>query len=143
MMSFGLTNASATFQKVINEVLGEYLNVFVTAYLDDILIYSNTEKEHEKHVRKVLQKLKEAELRVKLKKSKFHTQEVKFLEYIIRHEQIEMNGEKTKAVEDWLRSEKVKDVQALLGFANFYRNLIEDFSRLTNPLNRLLRKDTE
>ena len=99
-MSFDLTNASATFQKVINEVLSEYLNVFVTVYLNDILIYSNTEEEHEEHVRKVLQKLKEAKLRIKLKKSRFHTQKVKFLEYIIRHGQIEMNEEKTKAVED-------------------------------------------
>ena len=54
-----------------------------------------------------------------------------------------MNEEKTKAVEDWFRSEKVKNVQTLLDFANFYRNLIEDFSRLTNSLNRLLRKNTE
>ena len=85
MMSFELTNVSTTFQKIINEILRKYLNVFVIAYLNDILIYFNTKKEHEQHVRKVLKKLKEAELKVKLKKSRFHAQEIKFLKFIIRH----------------------------------------------------------
>ena len=72
MMSFELINALTTFQKIINKILKEYLNVFVIAYLNDIFIYFNTKKEHEQHVRKVLKKLKEAELKVKLKKSRFH-----------------------------------------------------------------------
>ena len=140
VMPFGLTNAPATFQKVINEVLGEYLNMFVTAYLDDILIYSDNEKDHEQHVKKVLGKLKEAELRVKLEKSRFHTQQVKFLGFIIKYGQIQMDKEETKAVEDWPKPEKVKDIQAFLGFANFYRNLIRSFSKITKPLNDLLKK---
>ena len=99
-MSFELINALTIFQKIINEMLSEYLNVFVTVYLNDIFIYSDTEKEHEVHVKKVLQKLKKAKLRVKLKKLRFHTQEVKFLKYIVRHEQIEMNEKKTKTVKE-------------------------------------------
>ena len=100
MMSFELTNASTTFQKIINEILRKYLNVFVIAYLNDILIYFNTKKEHEQHVRKVLKKLKKAELKVKLKKSRFHAQEIKFLEFIIKHNQIRMNSEKIRAITD-------------------------------------------
>ena len=72
-MLFELINALTIFQKVINKILKEYLNVFITAYLNDILIYFNRKKKHEQHVKKVLKKLKEAELRIKLKKSRFHT----------------------------------------------------------------------
>ena len=99
-MLFELINTLTIFQKIINEMLNEYLNVFVTIYLNDIFIYSDIKKEHEIHVKKVLQKLKEAKLRVKLKKLRFYTQEVKFLKYIVRHEQIEMNEEKTKTVKE-------------------------------------------
>ena len=73
VISFELIIVLTTFQKVINKILKKYLNVFVTAYLNNILIYFNTKKKHEQHVRKVLKKLKEAELKVKLKKSRFHT----------------------------------------------------------------------
>ena len=85
MMSFKLTNVLTIFQKIINKILKEYFNVFVIAYLNDILIYFNIKKEHEQHVKKVLQKLKKAELKVKLKKSRFYVQEIKFLKFIIRH----------------------------------------------------------
>ena len=72
-MLFELTNALTIFQKVINKILRKYLNVFVTAYLNNIFIYFNTKKKHEQHVKKVLKKLKKVELKVKLKKSYFHT----------------------------------------------------------------------
>ena len=72
-MSFELINVSTIFQKVINEILRKYFNVFVTVYLNNIFIYFNTKKKHEQHVKKVLKKLKKAELKVKLKKSRFYT----------------------------------------------------------------------
>ena len=72
MISFKLINVSITFQKIINEILRKYLNVFVIAYLNDIFIYFNTNQKHEQHVRKVLKKLKKAELKIKLKKSRFY-----------------------------------------------------------------------
>ena len=97
-MSFELINILITFQKIINKILKEYLNVFVTAYLNDILIYFNTKKKHEQHVKKVLKKLKEAELKVKLKKSRFYTQKVKFLRFIIKHNQMRINSKKTRTV---------------------------------------------
>ena len=97
-MSFELTNASAIFQKVINEVLEQYLNVFVTAYFNDILIYFNDEKSHKEHVTKVLKRLKETELKMKLKKSTFHAQKVKFLKFLISHEKVRMNKERIRAI---------------------------------------------
>jgi hypothetical protein len=82
-MPFGLTNIPASFQHFINNVLRPYLDVFVTAYLDDILIYSNNLEEHKKHVLKVLEALSEAGLHVKPEKCKFYQWEVKYLSFII------------------------------------------------------------
>jgi len=79
-MPFGLTNAPATFQRFINEILGEHLDVFVVAYLDDILIFSQTKEQHMEHVKEVLEKLHHAKLRLRLKKCEFHVQEQTFLD---------------------------------------------------------------
>ena len=143
MMSFELTNVLTTFQKIINKILRKYFNVFVIAYLNDIFIYFNTKKEHEQHVRKVLKKLKKAELKVKLKKSRFHDQEIKFLKFIIRHNQIRMNSEKIRTITDWSRSIKMKDILALAEFANFYRDLIKSFFEIIHSLNKLLKKSRQ
>jgi hypothetical protein len=82
-MPFGLTNAPADFQHFINDVLRPYLDVFITAYLDDILIYSDNLKDHRDHVLKVLEALSEAGLHLKPEKCEFHHQEVKYLGFII------------------------------------------------------------
>ena len=142
-MSFELINASTTFQKIINKVLRKYLNVFVTVYLNDILIYFNTKKKHEQHIKKVLKKLKKIKLKVKLKKSRFHTQKVKFLRFIIRHNQIRINLKKTRTVTKWSRLKKIKNIQALIRFANFYKNLIKIFFKITHSLNELLKKNRQ
>ena len=84
VIPFGLTNAPASFQSYINNVLGEYLDVFATIYIDDILIYSETEEEYQVHVQKVLTALQKEDLKLKLEKSKFHKQEIDFLGYIVR-----------------------------------------------------------
>ena len=143
MMLFELTNVSTIFQKVINEILKKYFNVFVIAYLNNVFIYFNTKKKHEQHVRKVLKKLKEAELKVKLKKSRFHASEIKFLKFIIRYNQIRMNSEKIRTITNWSRSIKVKNILALAEFANFYKNLTDDFFEIMHSLNALLKKDRQ
>ena len=78
-MPFGLTNTPASFQQYINEALREHLDIFIIAYLDDILIFSDSYEEHVQHVRAVLKKLEKASLWLKLKKCKFHVQETEFL----------------------------------------------------------------
>ena len=98
VMPFGLCNASATFQAFINNVLREYLDVFCTAYLDDILIYSNTKKEHIHHVSKVLEKLQQAGLYLDINKCDFHTTRVKYLDLIITIDEIEMDSKKIEAI---------------------------------------------
>ena len=83
VMPFRLTNAPASFQRMINDQLHEYLDVFVVAYLDDILVYSKTEVEHTEHIRKVLEKLKQAGLALKPEKCQWHTNKLEFLGYVI------------------------------------------------------------
>ena len=100
-MPFELKNASVTFQRLINDMLREYLNDFVITYLNDILIYSDDLEMHCSHVHKVLRKLNERTLYVKKLKSKFEAKKIKFLNYIIQFEQIKKNSKKTDAVRNW------------------------------------------
>jgi hypothetical protein len=120
VMPQGLTNAPASFQKRINYVLGPYLDNFAIAYIDDILIFSDTLEEHEKHVHLVLQKLEENKLLVNPEKYTFHSQKVDFLRYVITPEEIYMNLDKVKAIKEWLTPATLKELQAFLGLANYY-----------------------
>ena len=120
-MPFGLTNAPATFQALINTTLCKYLDIFVTAYLNDILIYTkNTFKEHIQAVKKVLKALQEADIRLRPDKCKFHVKTVKFLGSIITTDGIQMDDDKVKAIREWPEPKNLKEVQAFLRFANFY-----------------------
>ncbi len=100
-MPFGLKNTPATFQRLINNTLREYLNDFAITYLDDILIYSDDLEMHCRHMHKVLRKLSERVLYVKKSKSKFKAKEIEFLDYVIQPGQIEKNSKKTDAVRNW------------------------------------------
>jgi hypothetical protein len=100
VMPFGLTNASATCQEMINDALRQYLNIFVIAYLDDIMIYSITLKEHVQHVSQILECLNQRNLRLKPKKCEFHREEVDFLGFVVGRHGIRMNLEKIKAVKE-------------------------------------------
>jgi hypothetical protein len=100
IMPFELINASATCQEMINDALRQYLNIFVIAYLDDIMIYSITLKKHVQHVSQVLKCLNKRDLRLKSKKCEFHREEVDFLEFVVKRHEIRMNPEKIKAVKE-------------------------------------------
>ncbi|KAF4228200.1 hypothetical protein CNMCM8980_006938 [Aspergillus fumigatiaffinis] len=124
VMPFGLTNAPASFQRFINEVLQEYLHSFVIVYLDDILIFSKKEEEHVEHVSRVLEKLQEAKIKLKLKKCEFHVQETEFLGHWISTEGIHMDQNKIKAIVEWPQLENVKHVQQFIGLVNYYQRFI-------------------
>lgn len=141
VLPFGLTNGPATYQRYMNDVLFDYLDDFCTAYLDDILIYSDNELEHEIHVKKVLQRLRDAGLQVDLKKCEFHVTRTKYLGFIITTEGIEVDPEKVSAVTSWKAPYTVKGVQSFLGFCNFYRRFIKDYSRIAKPLIQLTKTD--
>ncbi|KAL9563874.1 hypothetical protein ACKAV7_011909 [Fusarium commune] len=141
VMPFGLTGAPATFQRYINDALREHLDIFCTAYLDDILIYSRTREEHIEHLRLVLEKLRAAGLYTNPAKCEFLVKETKFLGLIMGQEGIRMDPAKVETVKNWKTPTCLTDVQAFIGFRNFYRRFIRDFSKLTAPLNRLTKKD--
>ena len=142
IMSFDLTNASATFQTFINNVLRRYLDQFVIIYLNNILIYSKIKEEHMQHVRKILQALKKADLRIKREKSEFHVQSVSFLEFIITNEELKMNSKKVKAVISWSRSTNKTETRSLLDFLTYYRKFIKRFSKIVSLITNLTKKNT-
>ena len=141
VMPFGLTNAPADFQKFINDTLRPFLDLFCTAYLDDILVYSDTLEEHKIHVRRVLEALSEAGLHLKPEKCEFHRQQVKYLGMIVQHNGVRMDPAKVSAIVEWDSPKNLTDVRSFLGFANFYRRFIKGYSEVVAPIVRLTRKD--
>lgn len=141
VMPFGLTNGPATFQRFINDILMEYLDDFCSAYIDDILIYSETREEHEIHVKRVMTVLMAHGLQVDIKKSEFFVTKTKFLGFIIGVDGIQVDPEKISVINNWEYADNVRGVQSYLGFCNFYRRFIEGYSRITAPLTRLTGKD--
>jgi predicted RecB family endonuclease len=93
-MFFGFINAPATWQVFINNVLREYLDVFVIIYLDDILIFSKTEEEYKEYIKKIFRRLIDENLRIKTKKTEFHAKEVDFLDFIIGREEVKIDKKK-------------------------------------------------
>jgi predicted aspartyl protease len=137
VLPFGLTNGPSTYQRYMNEVLFDYLDEFCTVYLDDILIYSSDPLEHEMHVNKVLNRLRDAGLQVDIKKCEFHVTKTKYLGFIISTDGIEVDPAKREAVISWLPPTSVRAVQSFLGFCNFYRRFIPDYGRIARPLTKL------
>ena len=141
VVPFGLTNGPAAFQRFINETLMGYLDEFVTAFVDDLLIYSNNAMEHEVHVKKVLERLRAAGLQASIKKCEFHVTRTKYLGFILTTDGIEVDPEKTAVIRSWAVPTTARGIQSFLGFCNFYRRFIKDYSRVAKPLNRLTKKD--
>ncbi|UTT92615.1 hypothetical protein NDA17_007138 [Ustilago hordei] len=139
VMPFGLANAPAHFQSFINDIFRDIIGVYVVVYLDDFLIFSDTEEVHVKHVTEVLTRLRSNRLFAKLSKCEFHTKIVEFLGYIIKPTGIEMDPEKVRTVKEWPMPESIHDIQRFLGFANFYRRFIAHFARIAKPLTALVK----
>ncbi len=139
-MLFGFSNAPASFQGYINKILTEKLDIFVVVYLDDSLIYTEDPRQfHIEAVRWVLEQLWKYGLYANLKKCWFHEDEVQFLGIAVLAQDIRMEEERIKAVKDWPKPQSVRDIQVFLGFANFWRRFIQNFSRIAAPLTSMLR----
>ena len=129
VIPFGLTNTPATFQQLINQILHHKLDYTVIAYLNDILIYTKETKEkHNRETRKVLQLLKEHNICLNQEKSEYTKTEVIFLRIIISREGLKIEPEKIKVIREWLIPIMVKEVQAFLGFTNYYQQFIRNYS---------------
>ena len=139
-MPFGLTNAPSVFQRYGIEVLKEYIDRGVVAYIDDILIYSKTEEELVDLTKKVLRKLLDNSLCVNARKCVFHAHEVEFVGYTIGQNGVKMSENKVKHILEWEAPRSVHEVQQFLGFANFYRRFIRGYSSICRPLTQLTKK---
>ena len=137
VMPFGLTNAPSTFQDMMNHVFSDMIDLGLLVYMDDFLIYAKTEEEHDQRVKEVLRRLRENRLAVSPDKCVWKTQEVEFLGYVIGRDGIKMAKGKVEAVLDWKTPASLTEVQSFLGFANFYRRFIKDYSRVARPLTEL------
>ncbi|KAJ1151607.1 hypothetical protein NDU88_004387 [Pleurodeles waltl] len=140
VMPYGLCNAPAAFQHFVNDILQELLDRIAVVYIDDILIFSDNLQEHIFHVRSILTRLQENHLYVKLEKCAFHVEQVDFLGFILSPEGVGMDPAKIKTVQHWPFPCNVKEIQSFLGFANFYRRFISNFSQTVTPITRLLKK---
>ena len=143
MMSFGLTNAPIAFMDLMHRVFQPYLDQFIVVFLDDILIYSQSEWEHEYHLRIVLQLLRGHQLYAKFSKYEFWLTEVRFLGHVVSASGVSVNLEKVEAVMSWKRPKSVFEICSFLGLAGYYRRFIEDFSRLAAPMTRLTQKEVK
>jgi len=142
VMYFGLTNSSATFQTMMNDLFCNLINQGDTAtFIDNILVATDTEEGHDKLVEEVLKRLEENDLFVKLEKCKWKVREVEFLEVVIEPKGVKMQREKVEGVLNWPVPRNVKEVQKFLGFANYYRRFIKDFARIVVLLHMLVRKE--
>jgi len=140
-MPEGLTNAPAAFQRFVNSIFADMLDICVIVYLDDILIYSQDLASHKNHVREVLRRLRKHRLYAKPEKCEFHSTSVEYLGYLLSPDGLTMSNEKVQAIIDWPEPWKAKDIQSFLRFANFYHRFIYNYSDIIVPLTRLTRKD--
>ncbi|XP_052735534.1 uncharacterized protein LOC128197518 [Vigna angularis] len=141
VMPFGVTNAPAIFMDYMNRIFRPYLDKFVVVFIDDILIYSKTQAEHEEHLRAVLTVLREKELYAKLSKCEFWMKEVQFLGHVVSAGGISVDPAKVRAVLDWKSPRSVTEVRSFVGLAGYYRRFIEGFGKIVAPLTQLTRKD--
>ncbi|KAH9256182.1 hypothetical protein BASA81_005680 [Batrachochytrium salamandrivorans] len=139
-MPFGLANP-AQFQRMMNSLFREMNGKYVLVYLDDIVIYSSNMAEHKVHV-DVFKVLSDNRLFCRAEKCHFYQTEIKYLGYIISSSGVSMDPSKIKAVQEWPAPRKVRDLQVFLGFTNFYRALVHDYSNMTCHMTKLFKKDT-
>ena len=137
VLPFGLTNAPATFMHLMHETFRSHLDDYVIVFLDDILIYSKSLDDHERHVREVLEILRKQKLYAKESKCELFKEEVEFLGHIVGRSGIRMMEDKVKAVREWPTPTKATDVRSFLGTAGYYRRFIKDFSSIAAPLTDL------
>jgi hypothetical protein len=141
VLSFELCNESATYQHYMNDVFFDYLNDFVSIYINDILIYNNFKRKHINHVKKILQRLRDADLQTNIDKCEFSIHEIKYLEFIVDRDEIRMNSEKIETILQWSTSQNFKQIQKFLDFCNIYRRFIKIFAKIVKSLIKLTRKN--
>ncbi|GJU29340.1 putative reverse transcriptase domain-containing protein [Tanacetum coccineum] len=143
VMPFGLTNAPAVFMDLMNRVCKPYLDKFVIVFIDDILIYSKSRKEHEEHLKLILRLLKKEELYAKFSKCEFWLSKVQFLGHVIDSEGVHVDPAKIESIKDWASPKTPTEIRQFLGLAGYYRRFIEGFSKIARPMTKLTQKSVK
>jgi hypothetical protein len=141
VISFGLTNAPTHFMYLMNSVFMSELDKFVVVFINDILVYSKNEEDHEQHLQIILQQLHEHQLYAKFNKCKFWRKEVPFLGYVISTEGIAVDPSKVQEVLDWKSPRLVMQIHSFLRLVGYYHRSIPNFSKIAKPMTKLLEKD--
>jgi hypothetical protein len=140
-MSFGLTNAPAHFMYLMNSVFMEEMGKFIGVFIDDILFFSKSKKEHKEHLRSMLPQLRDHQLYAKFSKCEFWLSEVQFLGHVISSEGISVDPDKVQEVLDWKLSRTVHQVRSFLGLTGYYHRVISNFSKISKLISDLLKKE--
>ena len=140
VMQFGMMNSPAVFQRAMNELFEDLNHHGVLVYLDDIIIYAETEEELWRKIREVLRRLREADFYLKPEKCFFNLSELDYLGFVVSKEGLKMDPYKVKAIQEWPALKTKRDVRKFIGFANFYRKFIDKYSEIVRPLTTLLSK---
>lgn len=138
-LPFGLKNAPAIFQRALDDVLHDYIGKICYVYIDDIVIFSKSEKEHYDHIRDIFKTLQAANLKVQLDKCNFLKTEVEFLGFIISADGIKTNKGKIQAILDFPLPKTIKELRSFLGLSGYYRRFVRDYAKVAKPLTQILR----
>jgi hypothetical protein len=141
VVPFGSSNAPFVFMCLVDGVFRDYLEKFFIVFLDDISVYSKTEEEHEKHLRMVLQVLREQQLYAKLRMCSFYQRQIHYLGHIISEEGIVVDSEKVEAIQEWPAPRNVVEVRSFMGLVGYYRRFIARFSKIAHSITSLQRKE--
>ena len=142
VMSFGLTNALAAFMELMNMVFKDFLDIYAIVFIDDILVYSKAEAEHEEHLHQVFETLRANRLYAKFSKCEFWMKQVSFLGHVVSSEGLSVDPAKIEVVTNWPRPSTISEVRNFLGLVGYYRRFVEGFSHIASPLTQLSRKGT-
>ena len=142
VMSFGLTNALAAFMELMNMVFKNFLDIYAIVFIDDILVYSKAEAEHEEHLHQVFETLRANRLYAKFSKCEFWMKQVSFLGHVVSSEGLSVDPAKIEVVTNWPRPSTISEVRSFLGLVGYYRRFVEGFSHIASPLTQLSRKGT-
>ncbi|KAJ9566249.1 hypothetical protein OSB04_002215 [Centaurea solstitialis] len=143
VMPFGLTNAPAVFMDLMNRVCRPFLDKSVIVFIDDILVYSKDEAEHERHLREVLNVLRDEKLYAKFSKCEFWLHEVQFLGHVVSRDGIKVDPAKIEAMMSWKSPTNPSEIRSFLGLAGYYRRFIQDFSKIASSLTALTKKNAK
>ncbi|XP_057251790.1 uncharacterized protein LOC130591863 [Beta vulgaris subsp. vulgaris] len=141
VMPFGLTNAPAVFMDQMNRSFHEFLDSCVVVFIDDILVYSKNEEEHERHLRLILGILRQHKWFAKFSKCEFWLKEVSFLGHVISKDGVMVDPSKVRAVVEWESPKNVSEIRSFFGLAGYYRRFVKDFSRIAQPLTKLMKNE--